>query len=93
MLIVSGISTAAAAAELENAIAKRHALLCVGMEHAGLKQERRALAAIPKNMTWQWLNESQLQLTFSLSAGYYATSVLREILDVQEADRFKAGEK
>ncbi len=87
------INTTAAAAELENSIAKRHASLCEGMEHAGLKQERRALTAIPQNMTWQWLNESQLQLSFSLSAGYYATSVLREILDAQEADRFKADDK
>ncbi len=84
------ISTTAAAAELENAIAKQHAPLCEGMEHAGLKQERRALAAIPKEMIWQWLNHensTQLQLTFSLSAGYYATSVLREILDAQEPER------
>jgi len=87
------ISTAAAAADLENAIAKRHAPLCEGMEYAGLKQERRAFAAIPKNMTWQWLNESQLQLSFSLSAGYYATSVMREILDAQEPDRFKTDDK
>lgn len=87
------INTTAAAAELENAIARQNAALCEGMEHAGLKQERRPLAAIPQNMTWQWLDESQLQLSFSLSAGYYATSVLREILDAQEADRFKADEK
>lgn len=86
------INTTAAAADLENAIAKQHAPLCEGMEHAGLKQERRVLTAIPKSMTWQWLdestNQSQLRLTFSLSAGYYATSVLREILDAQEPDRF-----
>jgi tRNA pseudouridine13 synthase len=87
------ISTTAAAAELENSIAKRHASLCEGMEHAGLKQERRALASIPQNMTWQWLSESQLQLSFSLSAGYYATAVMREILDAQEPDRFKADDK
>jgi tRNA pseudouridine13 synthase len=40
-------------------------------------------------MTWQWLDESQLQLTFSLAAGYYATSVMREILDAVEPDRYK----
>ncbi|MFW5432032.1 MAG: tRNA pseudouridine(13) synthase TruD [Methylophilaceae bacterium] len=82
------ITTTAAAADLENTIAKQHADLCEGMEHAGLTQERRALAAIPKNMTWQWLDETTLQLAFSLSAGYYATSVMREILDAQEPDRF-----
>lgn len=86
------VTTTAAAADLENAIAERHAALCEGMEHAGLTQDRRALAAIPQEMKWQWLdheNSKQLRLTFSLSAGYYATSVLREILDAQEPERFK----
>lgn len=84
------INSCAIAAELENTIANQHATLCEGMEHAGLKQERRTLVAVPQNMTWQWLNESELQLSFSLSAGTYATSVLREILNAQEADRFKS---
>ena len=87
------VATTAAAAELENTIAQQHAELCEGMEHAGLTQERRALAAIPKNMKWQWLNhegKTQLQLTFSLPAGCYATSVMREILDAQEPERIKA---
>jgi len=83
------VVSVAAAGELENAIAKQHASLCEGMEHAGLSQERRALAAIPKEMAWQWLDGSQLQLSFSLAAGYYATSVLREILDAQEPDRMQ----
>ncbi|MFK7794199.1 MAG: tRNA pseudouridine(13) synthase TruD [Gammaproteobacteria bacterium] len=87
------INTTAGTAELENAIAKQHASLCEGMEHAGLKQERRALAAIPENMSWQWLNESRLRLSFSLSPGYYATSIMREILDAQEVDRFEAKDK
>jgi tRNA pseudouridine13 synthase len=84
------VVTADAAGDLENAIAKQHASLCEGMEHAGLSQDRRTLAAIPKDMTWQWLDESQLQLTFSLAAGYYATSVMREILDAVEPDRYKS---
>jgi tRNA pseudouridine13 synthase len=60
------------------------------MEHAGLSQDRRTLAAIPKGMTWQWINESQLQLSFSLAAGYYATSVLREVLNAVEPDRYQS---
>lgn len=82
------IASTAQAAELENAIAERHAALCEGLEHAGLTQERRTLAAIPKDMTWQWLDASQLQLNFSLAAGYYATSVLREVLEAKEPDRY-----
>jgi tRNA pseudouridine13 synthase len=82
------VVTTDAAGELENAIAKQHAPLCEGMEHAGLSQDRRTLAAIPKGMTWQWMDKSQLQLSFSLAAGYYATSVLREVLDAVEPDRY-----
>lgn len=82
------VNSADAAADLENAIAKQHMALCEGLEHAGLSQERRTLAAIPKDMTWQWLDASQLQLRFTLAAGYYATSVLREVLDATEQDRY-----
>lgn len=82
------VVTTDAAAAIENDIAEKHAILCEGMEHAGLSQERRALAAIPKDMTWQWLDKSQLQINFALSAGYYATSVMREILETHEIDRF-----
>lgn len=52
-----------------------------GLEAAGLKQERRALRVVPANMTWSWPEQSALQLEFSLPAGCYATSVLRELVD------------
>jgi len=81
------ISTTGDAAVLENSIAERHAALCEGMEHAGLTQDRRTLAAIPGDLTWNWLGSTQLHLTFSLKAGYYATSVIREILEAEEPDR------
>ncbi|MDP3610602.1 MAG: tRNA pseudouridine(13) synthase TruD, partial [Rubrivivax sp.] len=61
---------------VENAVAERHATLCDGMEHAGLDQDRRALVARPADMSWEWPQANQLVLTFSLSAGAYATSVL-----------------
>lgn len=72
---------------LENAVAERHAAVCGGMEYAGLDQERRALVASPADMSWEWLHGDQLVLTFSLSAGTYATSVLNEILRSTEPDR------
>jgi len=81
------VETTAEAADLENAIAQQHTALCEGMEHAGLTQERRAIAAIPRDMQWHWLDNTQLQLKFSLEAGYYATSVLREIIDTREPER------
>lgn len=72
---------------LENGVAERHATLCDGMEHAGLDQERRALVAMPEDMSWEWPQADQLVLTFSLPAGNYATSVLNEILRTTEPDR------
>lgn len=80
------------AQSLENGVAERHATLCDGMEHAGLDQERRALVASPVDMSWEWPQADQLVLTFSLPAGNYATSVLREILLTTEPDRFTENE-
>jgi tRNA pseudouridine13 synthase len=77
---------------LENGVAERHATLCDGMEHAGLDQERRALVASPVDMSWEWPQADQLVLTFSLSAGTYATSVLNEILRTTEPDRHTENE-
>jgi len=81
------VTTTDQAQALENGVAERHATLCNGMEHAGLDQDRRALVASPVDMSWEWPQAHQLVLTFSLSAGNYATSVLNEILRTTEPDR------
>lgn len=81
------VITTEQAQALENGVAERHAALCDGMEHAGLDQERRALVASPAEMSWEWPQADQLVLTFSLSAGNYATSVLNEILRTTEPER------
>lgn len=53
-----------------------------GLEKAGLKQERRALRLAVDDLQWQWLDDAaSLQLSFSLPAGCYATSVLGELVD------------
>lgn len=76
---------------LETSIAQQHADLCDGMEHAGLNQERRALSAKPDGMRWEWHDNDDgtvdLTLTFSLAAGYYATSLIRELMQVDEPER------
>lgn len=81
------LATTDQALALESAVAERHATLCDGMEHAGLDQERRALVASPVDLSWEWPQADQLVLSFALSAGTYATSVLNEILRTTEADR------
>jgi tRNA pseudouridine13 synthase len=81
------VSSSDAAQALENAVAQRHALLCEGLEHAGLVQERRPLVARPAELHWEWPQERQLVLSFTLPAGTYATSVLNEILRTTEPER------
>ncbi len=80
-------ATAAQALEIEQQIIDKYATLADGLEHAGLKQERRDLVSKPKELSWQWLQEGEqtdLLISFSLAAGHYATSVLKELLDVVE---------
>ena len=55
---------------------------CYALEHAGLKQERRATVLMPDSLHWQRLGADQLELSFGLSAGGYATVVLREIAEL-----------
>ena len=81
------VTTTDLAQALENGVAERHAVLCDGMEHAGLDQDRRALVACPADLSWAWPQADQLVLTFSLPAGNYATSVLNEILRTTEPER------
>lgn len=76
-----------AALEFEMEIASQHPELCDGLEHAGLSQERRSLSCRPEQFQWQWRSESELVLTFSLPGGYYATSLIREIMHTEEPQR------
>ena len=51
---------------------------CEQLEHCGLSQERRPLVLNPADFSWEQIDKD-LILSFSLSPGLYATSVLREI--------------
>ena len=69
------------AAKLEQQLAKLHPLLCHGLEQFNLKQERRALRLPVAELQWELDNSAcVLELRFFLSAGAYATSVLRELV-------------
>ena len=56
-----------------------------GLEDFGLKQERRALRAAVRNLTWCQLGPDELELRFFLRKGAYATSLLRELVLLQSA--------
>jgi len=79
--------------DLEKTISAPLQELCDGMEHAGLKQERRDLVSNIENMQWQWLSnkeELSLNISFALASGHYATSVLQEFIQVEEPDRYES---
>ena len=68
------------ALEIELAIMNQYPELTQGLLTFGLEMDRRALRTFPENLTWQFLTEDHLQLTFFLPAGCYATALLREII-------------
>lgn len=68
------------AGQLEQEIAALHADLIEGLQHFGLKHQRRALRVIPRELQWHQPNITTLSLCFELPAGAYATSVLREVV-------------
>lgn len=73
------MASAGEVAELERAVLSQYPDLLAGLEQAGLTGERRALRVIPDNLQWLQGNR-QVEVTFSLSAGCFATSVMRELV-------------
>ncbi len=57
----------------------------LGLEKAGLKQERRSLRLFPEQFQWQ-IEKDAVELSFFLPAGCYATAVLRELAIISDAD-------
>ena len=55
---------------------------CHALEHAGLKQQRRAFILQPQNLSYKAHSESQFEFNFELPNGSYATAVLREIVEL-----------
>lgn len=68
-------------AALESVILAPWQHWCHGLEHAGLRQERRPLVISIEALDWCW-DVNALTLNFSLPPGVFATSVLRELADV-----------
>ncbi len=81
-----GRGRSAAAAEalaVEQGALAPHAELCEGLEHAGLRQARRVLVLEAADLGWE-RDGDQLELTFALPAGGYATTFLAEAFDLQD---------
>lgn len=60
---------------------------CEGLEKVALKMERRELRLMPEDFTIE-LNDAGVRMSFGLPAGCYATSVIRELFNTKDYDRF-----
>ena len=69
--------------QLETAILAGYPEWLEGLETLGLKQARRALRVPVEGLEWNWTGSDELELKFSLPAGAYATSVLRELVIIK----------
>jgi len=65
---------------IEQAIIDTYPELAQGLINCAVDQDRRALRINVQDLNWQFVNDTTLELGFTLPAGSYATSVLREIL-------------
>jgi len=68
-------------AVLEADVAREFTILCDGLEKHGLKQERKALRLSVKDLKYCSVESGIVEISFSLPAGAFATSVLSEIGD------------
>ena len=75
-----------AARTLEEGAVRAHGEIAEALEFVGLRQERRPLAAIPKDLLWH-VDDGALTVEFALERGAYATSVLREVGVFHDAAR------
>lgn len=65
--------------QLETDIAHLEPVLCQGLEHHGLKQQRRAMRIVVANLAFEVLNGDTLRFEFSLPSSSYATVLLEQL--------------
>lgn len=68
----------------ESAVLTEHDGLRTGLEQHGLEMQRRAIRSVPKNLQYQ-SQSSSLTLSFTLQTGQFATSIIRELVDLNPA--------
>jgi len=68
--------------ELECRIARELAVPAALVEEAGMDQERRSLRLAVRDVSWQ-LEEGEVVLQFRLARGSFATTVLRELFELE----------
>lgn len=78
--------------DLEMEVMARFPELTAGLEAAGLRQERRVMRLRPTSPEFVVLGGGDLQLSFDLPRGTYATTLLRELAVLDEEEQSLKGE-
>lgn len=74
-------NVSADALDLEQGIIDAYPGLAEGLIASAVEKDRRALRVNVPGLQWRFVNDTVLELGFTLPAGSYATSVLREIIE------------
>jgi tRNA pseudouridine13 synthase len=74
------IDVSADALAIECQVICNYEELAQGLVASGVEKARRALRVNVENLEWQFTNPTTLELSFTLPAGSFATSVLREVI-------------
>ncbi len=82
--------TRAEVQELEWQVARGEPTLSTGLAALGMKQARRALRAVPKDLELEWPDARTLRVRFFLPAGSYATACLRVLVGYRVASEFSS---
>ncbi|MEQ4531490.1 MAG: tRNA pseudouridine(13) synthase TruD, partial [Mixta sp.] len=56
------------------------------LERERVEAARRAMLVIPRDMQWDWHDDATLALRFWLPAGSFATSIVRELFELEGND-------
>lgn len=70
--------------QLENEILNAQQLFQMGLENANMKMDRRALRMKPVVLEYAMPNAHTIQLSFDLTAGQYATTLLHELFTLED---------
>lgn len=72
---------------LEEKLAHEYEAFANGLESAGLESARSSLRLPVHDLSWEAMDERTLKLEYSLPAGAYATTVVRELLDTRDVNQ------
>ena len=72
------------AADMERSVCKDFSEIVNGLARWGVEEGRRPLRFRIERLGWHWLDSETLELSFSLPTGAYATSLLRELCQVED---------